>query len=42
MHAIAKVKGLRIAVQEYGHSNEVLLEGLARRGAEMIHVPVYQ
>ena len=42
LDAQVQVKGLRIAVQEYGHSNEELLEGLATRGAEMIRVPVYQ
>ena len=42
LDAQVQVKGLRIAVQEYGHSNEELLEGLAIRGAEVIRVPVYQ
>jgi uroporphyrinogen-III synthase len=36
------VRGLRIAVQEYGHSNTRLLEGLAARGAIVTRVPVYQ
>ncbi|MBI3912528.1 MAG: uroporphyrinogen decarboxylase [Armatimonadetes bacterium] len=34
--------GRRIAVQEYGISNEELLKGLATRGAEVIPVPVYR
>ena len=36
------VRGLRIAVQEYGSSNPDLLEGLRQRGAEVIAVPVYR
>jgi uroporphyrinogen-III synthase len=36
------VRGLRIAVQEYGSSNEQLLEGLRMRGAAVIRVPVYR
>lgn len=32
----------RIAVQEYGRSNEELLNGLRARGAEVTRVPVYQ
>lgn len=42
LDANAPVKGLRVAVQEYGASNEELLEGLATRGAEVIRVPVYR
>jgi len=34
--------GLRVAVQEYGESNEDLLSGLADRGAIVTRVPVYQ
>ena len=34
--------GLRIAVQEYGVSNEDLLRGLAERGAQVNRVPVYR
>jgi uroporphyrinogen-III synthase len=33
---------LRVAVQEYGESNEDLLSGLADRGAIVTRVPVYQ
>ena len=34
--------GRRVAVQEYGESNLELLRGLARRGAAVTTVPVYQ
>ena len=34
--------GLRVAVQEYGESNDDLLSGLADRGAIVTRVPVYQ
>lgn len=36
------VKGLRIAVQEYGVSNPDLLHALEQRGAEVIPVPIYK
>lgn len=36
------VKGLRVAVQEYGTSNPDLLEALTQRGAEAISVPIYR
>lgn len=36
------VKGLRVAVQEYGASNPDLLEALRQRGAEVVPVPVYK
>jgi uroporphyrinogen-III synthase len=36
------VKGLRVAVQEYGTSNLELLEALRRRGAEVFPVPIYR
>jgi uroporphyrinogen-III synthase len=36
------VKGLRIAVQEYGASNPDLLKALSRRGAEVFQVPIYR
>ncbi|MBX3236897.1 MAG: uroporphyrinogen-III synthase [Nitrospiraceae bacterium] len=36
------VKGLRVAVQEYGVSNPDLLEALRTRGAEVFPVPVYK
>lgn len=36
------VKGLRIAVQEYGISNPELLEALRQRGAEVFPVPIYR
>jgi uroporphyrinogen-III synthase len=36
------VKGLRVAVQEYGTSNPELLESLRRRGAEVFPVPIYR
>ena len=36
------VKGLRVAVQEYGASNPDLLESLNQRGAEVFQVPIYR
>ena len=36
------LKGLSIAVQEYGISNPELLDGLRERGAEVTRVPVYR
>lgn len=36
------VKGLRVAVQEYGVSNLELLEALKQRGAEVLPVPIYR
>ncbi len=36
------VRGLRVAVQEYGISNLALLQGLRERGAEVTRVPVYR
>jgi uroporphyrinogen-III synthase len=36
------VKGLRVAVQEYGASNPELLEALHQRGAEVFPVPIYK
>lgn len=36
------IQGQRIAVQEYGISNQELLAGLARRGAEVLAVSVYR
>lgn len=36
------VRGLEVAVQEYGVSNAELLEGLAARGARVTRVPVYR
>lgn len=36
------VKGLRVAVQEYGVSNRELLEALQARGANVSAVPVYR
>jgi uroporphyrinogen-III synthase len=36
------VKGLRVAVQEYGASNPYLLEALKQRGAEVFQVPIYR
>jgi uroporphyrinogen-III synthase len=36
------LKGLRVAVQEYGEANPDLLAGLADRGATVTRVPVYQ
>ncbi len=36
------VKGLRVAVQEYGVSNPDLLQALEQRGAEVFPVPIYK
>jgi uroporphyrinogen-III synthase len=36
------LKGTRVAVQEYGVSNPELLDGLAKRGAQVTSVPVYE
>ncbi len=36
------VKGLRVAVQEYGTSNPELLEALKQRGAKVFSVPIYR
>jgi uroporphyrinogen-III synthase len=36
------VKGLHVAVQEYGVSNPDLLEALKQRGAEVFQVPIYR
>jgi uroporphyrinogen-III synthase len=36
------VKGLRVAVQEYGVSNPDFLEALKQRGAEILQVPIYR
>ena len=35
-------RNLRIAVQEYGVTNHALLDGLAKRSAEVIRVPIYR
>jgi uroporphyrinogen-III synthase len=37
-----RLKGARVAVQEYGVSNPELLDGLEKRGAAVTRVPVYQ
>jgi uroporphyrinogen-III synthase len=36
------LRGMRVAVQEYGASNREFLDGLAARGASVTAVPVYQ
>lgn len=36
------VKGLRVAVQEYGVSNPELLKALEQRGADVFPVPIYR
>jgi uroporphyrinogen-III synthase len=36
------MKGLRVAVQEYGISNPDLLQALEQRGAEVFPVPIYK
>ena len=40
--AAVPLKGRKIAVQEYGVSNDELLAGLAERGANVTRVPVYE
>ncbi len=37
-----KLEGSRVAVQEYGVSNEAFLQQLRERGAEVLRVPVYR
>lgn len=37
-----QLKGSRVAVQEYGVSNEAFLQQLRERGAEVLRVPVYR
>jgi uroporphyrinogen-III synthase len=36
------VKGLSVAVQEYGTSNPDMLKALSQRGAEVLQVPIYR
>lgn len=36
------IRGKRVAVQEYGASNQELLAGLSERGAQVTRVPVYE
>lgn len=36
------LRGMRVAVQEYGATNADLLDALRRRGAQVTRVPVYQ
>lgn len=42
LDAYRPVKGLRVAVQEYGVSNQELLSALQERGAHVTAVPVYR
>jgi uroporphyrinogen-III synthase len=42
LDAYRPVKGLRVAVQEYGVSNDELLGALRERGADVTTVPVYR
>ena len=42
LDAYRPVKGLRVAVQEYGLPNRDLLEALKQRGAHVVQVPVYR
>ncbi len=42
LDASRPVKGLRVAVQEYGVSNRDLLDALKQRGAQVIPVPIYR
>lgn len=36
------LRGLRVAVQEYGRENPLLLSALSERGAELLQIPVYR
>lgn len=36
------VRGLKIAVQEYGTANPQMIEDLSKRGAEVFQVPIYR
>ncbi len=38
----ADIKGKRVAVQEYGITNQELIAGLEARGAKVVRVPVYR
>ncbi len=42
LDAAVPLAGRRVAVQEYGVTNEELLRGLEQRGAEVLRVPVYR
>ena len=42
LDAYRPVKGLRVAVQEYGLPNRDLVEALKQRGATVVSVPVYR
>lgn len=42
LDARVDVRGRRVAVQEYGRTNDALLAALAERGAEVRRVPVYR
>ena len=42
LDARGPIRGLRVAVQEYGVANPELLAGLGERGARVTRVPVYQ
>jgi uroporphyrinogen-III synthase len=37
-----ELRGLRVAVQEYGRENPLLLSALTERGAELLQIPVYR
>ncbi len=39
---IGSVQGKTIAVQEYGITNQALTEGLEKRGAKIVRVPIYK
>ncbi len=42
LSAATKLRGKRVAIQEYGVSNRELIAGLEARGAEAVIVPVYR
>src|SRR6266404_1761909 len=42
LDANVRPKGKRVALQEYGVTNQELLSGLEARGAEILRVPVYR
>ncbi len=42
LRAIASTPAARVAVQEYGRTNQELIDGLQQQGREVTSVPVYQ
>src|SRR5262249_55630914 len=42
LDAHGAIAGRRVAVQEYGRTNDELIDGLEKRGADVLRVPVYR